>query len=226
MTILCFFYPFNWCLLYALPLSNPSPVVPFWYSPALFYLSWWLHASPEYSAFLPSPGNILPSSLHMCKRILEVDQWHERERHVCDSEDCRGHLFDKLPKKDWASKKDEKCPCCQRPRFRTVIKGGKEVIELNVSWYIDLGLEDAIRTFFADENWVEQRAKHRIVEPGSYWGSPEQERMAQFFKDNLDEWGNCDYSVECLDHSPYDLLLDWLEPYNSATYSVGVVALR
>ena len=42
--------------------------------------------------FLP-PGNILPPTLHLCKRVLEVDKWDAKERHVCDNETCKGHLF-------------------------------------------------------------------------------------------------------------------------------------
>lgn len=38
-----------------------------------------------------------------------------------------------------------------------------------------------------------------------------------------DEYG---FDVDCPDTSPWELLLDWLEPYKSATYSVGVVGVR
>jgi hypothetical protein len=83
-------------------------------------------------------------------------------------------------------------------------------------------LEEGIRSFFDDDKFVEQRAKYRTDASGSYWGSPEHIRMAEWL---LMHW-QADYSQACTDHSPYDLLLDWLEPYNSAAYSVGVVALR
>lgn len=38
-----------------------------------------------------------------------------------------------------------------------------------------------------------------------------------------DEFG---FDVDDPDTSPWELLMDWLEPYKSATYSVGVVGVR
>ena len=174
------------------------------------------------STHLLPEGNYLPPSLHMCKRVLGVEQWHDKQRHVCDADDCPGYVFPKIHKKDWEQHAEDKCKCCSRPRFQRVTRGQKTPLKLNVSWFIDLGLEEAIRSFFDDESFVQQRAKHRHVAPGSYWGSSEHVRMANWLHDN---WG-ADYSTDCKEHSPYDLLLDWLEPYNSAAYSVGVVALR
>lgn len=174
------------------------------------------------STHLLPEGNNLPPSLHMCKRVLGVEQWHEKQRHVCDADDCAGYVFPQIHKKDWEQHAEDVCKCCSRPRFQRVTRGRKTPLKLNVSWFIDLGLEEAIRSFFDDERFVEQRAKHRHVAPGSYWGSSEHVRMANWLRDN---WG-ADYSIDCKEHSPYDLLLDWLEPYNSAAYSVGVVALR
>ena len=70
---------------------------------AIFFLLKWKHVNrlghkvldtlihSLHSFLLPS-NNILPPSLHLCKRVLGVDKWHKFERHVCDNEGCSGYI--------------------------------------------------------------------------------------------------------------------------------------
>lgn len=162
--------------------------------------------------YLLPDGNLLPPSLHLCKRVLQVKSWREKERHVCDSCD-QGHLFQKRDKKHWNC--DEKCPHCSETRFVLLREGGVNRLRPR-AWFIDLGLEDAIKSMFEDTWWTKQRGQHRDVhDEASYWASKECQRMKQTLPDFDSE-----------KNSPYDLLLDWVEPYNSATHSVGLMAIR
>jgi hypothetical protein len=167
-------------------------------------------------------GNLLPPSLHLCKKVLGVESWRAKERHVCNSEKCVGHVFGHLDRKEWNHHKHEQCPNCHTSRFVEKKIGNKEVL-FPRAWYLDLGLESAIKHMFEDTWFTSQRGKHRDPDvPGSYWASPECQRMAEAIKKHMG--GDVDFLSE--ENSPYHLLLDWLEPYNSATYSVGVVAIR
>ena len=113
------------------------------------------------------------------------------------------------------------CPECGLSRFATVNMGSCKVLKPR-SWFIYLGLPDALEDFFDDDWWTAQRGKHRDVnEEGSYWGSEEYNRMKQWLQNEVRE----DYD-DAQRFSPYDLLLDWLEPYDSCQHSTGVVSTR
>jgi hypothetical protein len=80
---------------------------------------------------------------------------------------------------------------------------------------------------FEDTWFTAQRGNHRDPDvPGSYWRSPECERMVQAVKEFVGRDMGEEADFLSKNNSPYHLLLDWLEPYNSATYSVGVVGIR
>lgn len=86
-------------------------------------------------------------------------------------------------------------------------------------YYIDLGLENAIRSFFEDPEWCRQRgaSTSRIQGEGSWWGGTEVARLRN----------EAPYlQVDDPDTSGYELMVDWLEPFKSVAYSVGVVGVR
>lgn len=47
-------------------------------------------------------------------------------------------------------------------------------------YYIDMGLENVIRSFFSDPDWCQQRGKHRNLNgEGSYWDGSEAQRLRE-----------------------------------------------
>ena len=81
-------------------------------------------------------------------------------------------------------------------------------------FFINLGLRNAIRSFFGDPEWCRQRGKHRSEGEGSWWKGEEVARLRTHI------------SVDSEDMSGYELMADWLEPYKSVAYSVGVIGIR
>jgi hypothetical protein len=168
-----------------------------------------------HSFLLPS-NNILPPSLHLCKRVLGVDKWHKFERHVCDNEGCSGYLYDHLDRAQW--KESDTCPLCNQTRFVRV--GSSDQLKPRY-WFIHLGLESALDDFFEDTWWVEQLGQQRDESvQGSFWASEEWRRIKGWVRDHMHE----DFKPKLF--SLYDLLLDWLEPYNSCQHSTGLMSIR
>jgi hypothetical protein len=168
-----------------------------------------------HSFLLPS-NNILPPSLHLCKRVLGVDKWHKFERHVCDNEGCSGYLYDHLDHAQW--KESDTCPLCNQTRFVRV--GSSDQLKPRY-WFIHLGLESALDDFFEDTWWVEQLGQQRDESvQGSFWASEEWRRIKGWVRDHMHE----DFKPKLF--SLYDLLLDWLEPYNSCQHSTGLMSIR
>jgi len=133
--------------------------------------------------FLLPPNNILPGSLHMFVRVLEVETWDSFERHVCDREGCVGYAFDYVPRKDWYKIEQEKCRYCEGPRFVTVRRGGRMVMQ-PYKYFVYLGVESAIRDLFQDTAWAAQRGQSRDMRCGSFWSSPECSRVVEYLREH------------------------------------------
>eukprot|EP00798_Chlamydomonas_sp_ICE-L_P005292 gene5292-18536_t len=170
------------------------------------------------SRFLLPDDNILPASEHMFKKVLKVPSWDEKQRHVCDRQGCVGYTWDNLPRKQWDAHKDDTRRRCYQPRFIQCYKGGKRQLK-PFNWVIELGVEDAIQDMFQDVTWSAERGKARDMGEGSYWTSPECNRMVEKLEEKA-----IDFTSQ--KNSTYDLLLDWEEPYNSVAYSVGILGIR
>lgn len=168
--------------------------------------------------FLPK-DNILPPSLHLCKRVLGVQLWHKKERHCCDNPNCVGHVYEYVDRSNWTEHSKEACPGCGESRFVEVRMGSSTRLKPRY-WFIHLGVKDALQDFFEDAWFTEQRGNHRDAsQAGTYWGGEEYNRMKKWLHDR-------DVDFDSKDHSPYDLLLDWLQPYNSCSYSTGILSIR
>lgn len=59
-------------------------------------------------------GNLFPPSLHAMRALLECEEPHKYEHHVCPN-DCMH--FEYASKCDWEKHKDETCPKCGQTRF-------------------------------------------------------------------------------------------------------------
>ena len=143
--------------------------------------------------------------------------------HLClTSSIPTGHLFEHVPKNRWKHHAQEKCPHCQGDRFKTIIRNNKEFLE-PVSWYIDFGLQNQWLALFQSPEFNQHRGQHRSMEPGSFWSSKEAERLRVFAQEH--ELTNEPNGFPT-DFSPFELGIDWLEPWNSVKYSMGLVILR
>lgn len=88
------------------------------------------------------------------------------------------------------------------------------------SWYIDLGLEEVIKSdLFGNPAWVEAWKRRPLGAaakvPGSYWCASEYARLCS----KLD----CDI----LDgkHGMFELHLDWVQPWSSTLHSTGILGI-
>ena len=110
------------------------------------------------SRMLLPPGNNVPPSVYKLDLEMEVDDWQLYEHHVCDLESCKGHVWEPLARSKWKDYQDDKCPLCQGPRFTVDNDVGVDKLNIKpVAWYIDFGIETAIKDFFHDPLWAEQR---------------------------------------------------------------------
>ncbi|GAX86249.1 hypothetical protein CEUSTIGMA_g13661.t1 [Chlamydomonas eustigma] len=134
-------------------------------------------------------------------------------------DDEEGHIYSKIPRSQWQQHAQDACPNCGSPRFQSVTLATGVHLQ-PVSYFIDLGVKEVISDFFSDPDWCAQRATAREEVPGSYRASPESKRMKEFLMKKLGvDWDSPDVSG-------YDMLLDWVQPYGSVQYTVGVVGLR
>lgn len=62
---------------------------------------------------LPQSG--LPVSLYLVKKVLGLRDVHKYCRHICP---CGHHIYDYIPRKDYAKHKEDRCPCLNCPEHR------------------------------------------------------------------------------------------------------------
>lgn len=149
--------------------------------------------------------------------MIDAKEWDDYEIHVCDRPKCKwGWSWPHIPRKDWKKHADDMCPNCQGPRFVEEVIGEQKRLRPH-KFYIDFGVTNVVAKFFNNPEWCKQRAKHRTTEAGSFWAGSEGRRLQNDF--GIDPFGDDMFSL-------YDLLIDWLNPYNSVQYSVGIFGIR
>ncbi|KXZ42339.1 hypothetical protein GPECTOR_159g107 [Gonium pectorale] len=103
----------------------------------------------------------VPSTHYLLRKLVGAKDWTEYMVHVCDNEDCIGHVYEKLPDKHtWKDNLDEKCPHCSETRFKTRERGGRVFVEPRY-WYIDFGVEETIQYMAMDADFVAKRGAGR-----------------------------------------------------------------
>ncbi|KAI8463464.1 MAG: hypothetical protein J3K34DRAFT_443870 [Monoraphidium minutum] len=107
--------------------------------------------------------DLIPTNPKTMLRILDVKDWSCFERHFCDGERCAGYVYDAAPRESWPGlpAQQRTCPKCQTPRFRTIYRGGREVLEPR-AWFIDFGIKEVIASFFADPQFVAAWRQARV----------------------------------------------------------------
>ena len=134
-----------------------------------------------------------------------------------------GSLFDKVPKNKWKQHADDKCQHCQGLRFNKKLRNGKEILEPR-SWYIDFNLDEQWRDLFTSEQFCQERGRNRSQAEGSYWQSAEAERLRAFTEEH--QMAPSGSQQLHSDFSAFQIGIDWLEPWNSVAYSVGLALIR
>ncbi|KXZ42338.1 hypothetical protein GPECTOR_160g121 [Gonium pectorale] len=166
-----------------------------------------------FKRLVPQPC-LLPSTLHLLKKLIGARHWSEFQVHVCDTKHCPGHVFDPLKKSEWEAHKDDCCPHCATPRFNVTVIGEHQHIEPR-SWYIDFGLEETIQLLALSDDFTVKRASGRAPDEhgGHYMQGDAFKKLCVYLRNApMEEWS-----------SIYALLFDFLEPYKSVTYSIGVM---
>lgn len=131
---------------------------------------------------------LVPTCPKTMQRVLGVPDWQTLERHFCDAEGCSGFIWEKISRSEWQAAHEDpernKCPACSAPRFRTIARGGREVLE-PCAWFIDFGVEAVLRSFFTDPQFVEawRQGRVKLVSPDQESGS--------WAAGGLNEQGNC-----------------------------------
>jgi hypothetical protein len=176
---------------------------------------------------LPQP-NFLPPSSHLMTQVITVDDWSMHEVHVCGNEKCKGFRWPKLGRCSPSvleRHKDDKCPICGTPRFSVEhTEGGKVVIKPN-AFCIDFGLKTVLQDMFGDKDFANDvLTRERASEPevvGTYHDSYECRRLERELKKK-----DAQSSMRDLHNVRFDILADWLQPWGSVAYSVGIISLR
>ena len=136
-----------------------------------------------------------------------------------------GHVFDHVRKKRWKFHADEKCPHCKGPRFITQKSVNGKTIYQPFKWYIDFGLKEQWLSIVNSPEFRAQRGNNRNTEPGSFFASQEAERLRQFTVEHNMTSDEPEAGLH-RDFSPFEIALDWLEPWNSVAYSNGMAIVR
>jgi len=163
-------------------------------------------------AMLPE-GNLYPPSLYMMQRIIGCPDVADFEKHVCIN-DC--HIFEDCARGRWEEIKDQCCPECAAPRFRTKeTRNGYVLIPQKRYW--DFGLEGVIRNrCFADHEWCKLRGTCRNEFTGDFYSSAEAQRIDRCTGGALSN----------PDNSAYELGFDFGQMFGSKVHSSGVLGLR
>jgi hypothetical protein len=169
-------------------------------------------------------GSKFPTSTYVMKSAFDVQNYNSFERHVCNKDGCKGHVWPFLKKKHWESHLNDKCPSCDTSRFEVSSKSGRVVISPS-SWYIDLKVEEVIKEdFFGSTDWCEAFSRSpRSEEVGSYYGSPEQQRMSREFN-KLCVPGGSEFNDPGTSH--WELMTDAGQPYKSVQHSTNLIGIR
>jgi hypothetical protein len=160
---------------------------------------------------LPQP-NFLPPSLHLLKKVCEVKEAEEFEKHVCVN-DCV--KFPDLRPSHYPTHLNEKCPKCQEPRFKGKdTNKGVKLVPRKVFW--EVGVGEAITSLFANPEWAGMRGKTRDRYVLDYYSSEEAKRVNAATNKALD----------LPDNSAYDVGFDFFQCFHFKQHSVGIVGMR
>jgi hypothetical protein len=72
-----------------------------------------------HNRLLPQP-NFLPPSCYMIEQVLDIPKWNNYSNHVCDRQNCKGYVWEKLDPADYGSHIGDMCPNCNQPRIQRV----------------------------------------------------------------------------------------------------------
>ena len=166
------------------------------------------------SGVLLPAGNTCPRSWYMLRKLVGWRDVGDIEYHVCIN-DC--HLFPWVHSSEYHFHANDTCPTCGTARFRTKSQraGGVKFVPQKVFYYF--GLHFTVQSqFFANPVWCSMRGKGREEFQHDFYSSQEAIRL------NTALGGSLFHQ----DNSVYQIGMDFAEPFNTRSYSSGVVGLR
>ena len=133
-----------------------------------------------------------------------------------------GHVFDQVPRNKWKNHETDQCPKCKEPRFTIIPTAKGKPILQPYKWYIDFNLREQ----YLDLKFTRPDAPiQRSMEVGSFFASNEAERLRKWAYESGD-YADAPRQGLHPDIGTFEIGLDWLEPWNSVSYSVGLVIVR
>ena len=168
-----------------------------------------------------NPSSLFPKSWDQIKSILAVPNFYENIRHLCPI--CGLHVWDYLPKSDYASHKKDLCPLCERCSTQSFrFEQDKNGPIRPVAWVFEVPLEEVIgiqlfgnaafvaarEEFIADVMVTKPSYVFRFTPEGKriddycaqkYNYRPMQDRNASTFSFYYDEFQSKKSSVRLLD---------------------------
>ncbi|GLI64632.1 hypothetical protein VaNZ11_007950 [Volvox africanus] len=159
------------------------------------------------------PGNHVPPSLYVLRKMLGIPDPRDFEQHTCLSEKCR---FPPLPTKDWMDHRDDTCNCPEKHKRFKMVTTSAGAHPLPNKRYWDFGVENIIQAMFSDPLFRQLRGTGRDNEPDDFYGF-------QMAKD-IDAKTNGQLMQHA--NSAYDLGFDFAQVYQFKTHSVGLLLMR
>lgn len=166
------------------------------------------------SGVLLPEGNTCPRSWYMLKKLIGWRDVEDIQYHVC-VQDC--HLFPWVHSSKYHVHANDKCPVCGCLRFRTKVKRSGETVYVPQKVFYYFGLHHTVQShFFSNPVWCSMRGKGRDEFKHDFYGSQEARRL------NASVGGVLFHE----DNSVYQVGMDFAEPFNTRSYSTGVVGIR
>ena len=196
--------------------------------------------SLEVARLAAADGSIIPPSIHLVRRALQLRSLQSTSIHIC-SQCCR-YAWKPIPKEDWPQCADDcecsqcTCPVCKESNgviAKRFNKDNKE-IKPNLRCYY-LGVRKSIQRLFATEEF--RRAK-KLRKPydkiGSWWNSSHALWVNEVTggkaetNEEMMEGGDMLGEAFIDDNGIYSLHFDWVQGkrVGKEPYSIGLVTLR
>lgn len=185
--------------------------------------------------FVESLEPIIPKSLYLVRESLDVPSIDQVEYHICP---CQQHIYKHVAKEEWILHRDEKCPKCEKSRFRVVTKpdgslmvSPRKVCHLLVRYrrYLNEVLFREMQVFYAFKLESQIKRLFRIPEFARKRGTQRDSADTNsFFKSRHWKWIKQVTNGEAAEHSNsvYSIGFDWCQAAKSKDHSMGVVSLR
>jgi hypothetical protein len=157
--------------------------------------------------------NLHPPSLHLLKKVCEVEPLQSYEKHVCVN-DC--FRFPDLPPTTYNNNASQTCPFCKTPRFIPKRRADGSLYHIPRKVFWEISVEESIKNLFGHQEWCKRRTVARDLDQLDFYQSEEAQRLNGLTGGELMNKRNSVYEAGC----------DWFQCFHFKTYSVGILGLR